>query len=144
MNRSWPSDPQGPHNVDVLIRRAHRWRTRVMKGFARFLFRSGGRLARQAVGNTVRLAHRIVSNLVQRWQQKAAVAALMGAGDRTLKDLGIPRSQIHALVHGLDVSHPRQNATPPAAGPVSPAAEPNPLAVAGHSAAGRRQVIRGR
>jgi uncharacterized protein YjiS (DUF1127 family) len=144
MNQRWLSDPPTHHEIDAVIRQAHRLRARVMKVFLRSLFRGVCRLVRQLVGGAGRLARRTVSNAVQRRRQRAAVSELMRLDDRTLKDLGMHRSHIHALVQGFDASHPGQNAARPAAGDARSAAGPNPPAVATDAEAGRRQVIRGR
>ena len=147
MNHPWPSDPRDHHDIDVLIRRSHRWRASMIKVFLKLLLGNACRLARQAVSSAVRVARRAVINAVQRRRRQAAVTELTGLDDRTLKDLGIHRSQIHALVHGLDVSHPRANARPEAPQEVTHEAVPgvvsHQLPRAGCSDAGYNQVVKG-
>lgn len=73
-----------------------------------------GRLLRLGVSAGIDVARRAISWLAREHQRRIGLRALMALDDRMLKDIGLSRSQMHAMVDGvfgsLEVQHSQQRA----------------------------------
>ena len=59
------------------------------------------RLLRSGVGATIELGRRAIAWLAREHQRRAGLRALMALDDHMLKDIGLSRSQIHAMVDDM-------------------------------------------
>ena len=72
------------------------------------------RLLRSGISAGVDVGRRAISWLAREHQRRIGLRALMALDDRMLKDIGLSRSQIHAMVDGVfrspEVEHSQQRA----------------------------------
>jgi len=101
------SPEQWERSRQEIIQRANEARARVVRDLVRGLFRSmaesGRDLARSVTFQALTMAGRWIRGYANWLKRRQAVRALAALDDCALKDIGIHRSEIEAVVDGRDL-----------------------------------------
>jgi uncharacterized protein YjiS (DUF1127 family) len=99
------------------IAEARRLRAEVMASVLAAAAASTTRLLRAAVSPSIKLARRAVGWFAREHERRVGLRALMALDDHTLKDIGLSRREIHAMVDGVfrapEVGRPEQRERAP-------------------------------